>query len=140
MLIVDTEFLFGLNPADRHHNGCRKILEDLSNQLIIPGFAVFEFVLVMLSRKKNVSEARAALEALQKITLKYKVREAKIGLEEIIEGLRVLETYPTKTFFDGMMVAAALLADKEIIGNDESFENVFGLKVQGIPSINSPDR
>lgn len=128
MVVVDTEFLFGLRKDDPRHPECRGILEKASKHLVIPGFAILEIVLVMMSQKKDNSSIRGFLESLLEIKSKYYLEERKIGLEELVKGLEMLETYPNRSFFDAMMAGIALLTDQEILSNDAAFENILQLK------------
>ncbi|MHA2366204.1 MAG: type II toxin-antitoxin system VapC family toxin [Candidatus Hodarchaeales archaeon] len=128
MILVDTEFLFGLRKDDPHYSECRTILEKVPNQLIVPGFAIMEIVLVMMSQQKEISTIRRFLETLLSIIKQNNIKEKKIRLAEIIKGLEILESYPNKTFFDALIIGSALLTDQEILGNDPAFSNIPQLR------------
>ena len=128
MVVVDTEFLFGLRKDDPYHPDCKIILEKGFKHLVIPGFAILEIVLVLMSQKKDNSSIRGFLESLLDIKSEYHLEERKIGLEEIIKGLEILDTYPDRSFFDAMMAGIALLTDQEILSNDGAFKNILQLR------------
>ncbi|MFQ5980984.1 MAG: PIN domain-containing protein [Candidatus Heimdallarchaeota archaeon] len=128
MVVVDTEFLFGLRKDDPHHPECKAILDKDSKHLLIPGFAILEIVLVMMSQKKDTTSIKGFLESLLEIKSQYHMEERKIGLQEFIKGLEILETYPDRSFFDAMMASIALLTDQDILSNDSAFEKIPQLR------------
>ena len=82
----------------------------------------------MMSQKKENSSIRGFLESLVDIKSEYHLEHRKIGLEEIIKGLQILDTYPDRSYFDAMMASITLLTDQEILSNDGAFENILQLR------------
>jgi predicted nucleic acid-binding protein len=54
MPIVDTQFLFALNPKDKHHTGVSNILEKVKageiRNLVVTDTAIFEYCLILRSK------------------------------------------------------------------------------------------
>ena len=122
MVIVDTEFLFGLRKEDKNYLNCREILDKSSKNLEIPGIALLELILVMMSQKKDYKQIHGYLETIAELVNMYDLKEVKLGLHELLFGIKALEEDPSLTFFDGLIIGTAKANQRDILGNDESYQ------------------
>ena len=125
MPVVDTEFLFALNPRDKRH---AKALEMLSMEnLKVPDTALFEFQAVLRARGKNAREIAQAMKALKYIFSK-KIKEVQtISIDLFILQAEIEEKYGL-SYFDGLIAASALSVDGVVISNDKDFDRIEELK------------
>ncbi|OLS18628.1 MAG: hypothetical protein HeimC3_49060 [Candidatus Heimdallarchaeota archaeon LC_3] len=128
MVIVDTEFLFGLRQEDKNYRQCRGIVEKKSQSLEIPGIALLEVILVMMSQQKTFAQILGFLEALLELNTLYSIKEKKMGLKELIEGIKTLESDPSISLFDGLIIGAARMDGKDILGNDPIYQELQDIK------------
>ena len=59
MPVADTQLVFGLNPADRHHRAVMDLIRG-TQRLVVPDTAVLEFTSVLRARGSQVSEVSEA--------------------------------------------------------------------------------
>lgn len=127
MPVVDTDFLFALNPKDRKHQHAMKLIDTLSN-LIVPDSAVIEYQAVLRVRGRSLSQTKLALLALHEALARSKVREAKTIGTSLLAFRAELEEKYGLSFFDSLIAASALALDRELVSDDEAFDRVPDLK------------
>ncbi len=127
MPVVDTDFLFALNPKDRKHQHAMKLIDTLSN-LIVPDSAVIEYQAVLRVRGRSLSQTKLALLALHEALARSKVREAKTIGTNLLAFRAELEEKYGLSFFDSLIAASALALDRELVSDDEAFDRVPDLK------------
>jgi len=125
--VVDTDFLFALNPKDRKHQHAMKLIDTLSN-LIVPDSAVIEYQAVLRVRGRSLSQTKLALLALHEALARSKVREAKTIGTSLLAFRAELEEKYGLSFFDSLIAASALALDRELVSDDEAFDRVPDLK------------
>ena len=127
MPVVDTDFLFALNPRDRKHQHAMKLLDTVSN-LIVPDSAVIEFQAVLRVRGRSLSQTKLALLALHGALARRKVREAKTISTSLLAFQAELEEKYGLSFFDSLIAASVLALDREVVSDDEAFDRVPDLR------------
>lgn len=132
MPVVDTEFLFALNPKDKRH---AKALEMLSMEnLKVPDTALFEFQAVLRARGRNAREITRAMRALKYIFGK-KIKEVQtISIDLFILQAEIEEKYGL-SYFDSLIAASALSVDGVVISNDRDFDRIDELKRVSLSNI-----
>lgn len=132
--VADTEFVFGMRSSDSKHEYVRSILEELERaypdrkkELTIPPLALFEVVIVCMSQGKGIDTIIETLEIINDIISRYKLGILEFNTDQVVKGLAVYGDFKTG-FFDSLMAGLALAHDSIIIGDDEAFLNIAGLK------------
>jgi len=127
MPVVDTEFLFALNPKDCKHQNAIRLLKEVSN-LTVPDTAALEFQAVLRARGRNPSQVKMALLALYEVLKRNNVKEAKtLSLSLLAFQSEIEENYGL-SYFDSLLAASALTLDRQVISDDYAFDKVPGLK------------
>jgi len=127
MPVVDTEFLFALNPKDHKHQNTMKMLETASN-LMMPDSAAIEYQAVLRSRGRDLTQTKLALLALHEALTRKKVREMKTINTSLLAFQSELEEKYGLSFFDSLIAASALTLDREIVSDDDAFDRIPDLK------------
>ena len=127
MPVVDTEFLFALNPKDHKHQNTMKMLETASN-LMMPDSAAIEYQAVLRSRGRDLTQTKLALLALHEALTRKKVREMKTINTSLLAFQSELEEKYGLSFFDSLIAASALALDREIVSDDDAFDRIPDLK------------
>lgn len=128
MPIVDTEFLFALNPGDTKHEGALKMLEDVQNEkmkdLAVTDTAIFEYYSVLRSRGFASEETKSLLDALNKIFEEYSIKEINtINKDLLLRQLSVEADY-NLDFFNSLLAASAENHDHSIISDDKAYDKL----------------
>ncbi len=128
MPVVDTEFLFALNPRNLKHNYALNILREYSGKLLVPDTVLSEFIVVLRSHGKNLQEVKEALKALKKIFSTYNLKEVStINTHLLIIHVDIMKKYGL-TFFDSLIAASTLIVGDTIISDDSDFDKIPDLK------------
>ena len=127
MPVLDTQVLFALSPKDPKHSKVLKILEKRQD-LVVPDTSILEFELVLKGRGRNISETREALLALSEFLSSRGVKEEKTINIDVLVLSSDLQSNSRLSYFDSLVAASALSLDSLIVGDDESFDLVPGLK------------
>ena len=123
MVIIDTEFLFALNETDPKHSKIMTILDNKRKSLKIPSIAIFEYVLVLLSRNTSNETIVESLSVLADIFNEYDLQILKLDISQLIEGLKLRSAYRFG-FFDCLIAGTALASKELLIGDDNIFGNI----------------
>ena len=127
MTVVDTEFLFALRATDPQHDLARRILST-GRPLIIPQIAIIETMLVLLSRGKSKSEVIRFFKALDAVIKNHHMETANFELSQLMEGLLIWRDIGKGGLFDCLIAGAAKEIAGTILGNDDYFVGIPGLK------------
>ncbi|MDI6655546.1 MAG: PIN domain-containing protein [Candidatus Hydrothermarchaeota archaeon] len=122
--VADTEFLFGMRSTDPKHIFVKRILESKPD-LTIPSFAIFEMVVVLLSEGKSKDVIIETLELINSIIKKYNLKVMDLNIKQLTTGLTI---YDRRGLFDSLIAGCALLYDGIVIGDDEHFLGIAGLR------------
>lgn len=133
MPVVDTEFLFALNPKDRKHQYAMKML-GTANNLMMPDSAAIEYQAVLRSRGRSPTQTKLALLALHEALTRSKVEEVKTISTSLLAYQAELEDRYGLSFFDSLIAASALALDREVVSDDEAFDRVPDLKRKPLSS------
>lgn len=127
MPVVDTEFLFALNPKDHKHQHAMKMLDSASD-LMMPDSAAIEYQAVLKSRGRSPAQTKLALLALHEALTRKKVKEAKTISTSLLAYQAELEEKYGLSFFDSLIAASALALDRKVVSDDQAFDRVPDLK------------
>lgn len=127
MTVVDTEFLFALRATDPQHDLARRILSS-GRPLIVPQITIIEALFVLLSRSKSASEVIRYFEALDIVIKNHHLETATFELSQLIEGLKIWRDIGKGGVFDSLIAGAAKEIAGTILGNDDSFLGIPGLR------------
>lgn len=131
MPIVDTQFLFALNPKDKHHTGALNILEKVKigevRDLVVTDTAIFEYYLVLRSRGVELEDIKSLFGALNEILGKYGIKELKTLNKDLFVKQISIEKDHDLNFFDSLLAASAENYDHSIISSDKVYDKL-GLK------------
>jgi len=127
MPVVDTEFLFALNPKDHKHQQAMKMLDSASD-LMMPDSAAIEYQAVLRSRGRSPAQTKLALLALHEALTRKKVKEAKTISTSLLAYQAELEEKYGLSFFDSLIAASALALDRKVVSDDQAFDRVPDLK------------
>ncbi len=126
MPVIDTEFLFALNPNDRRHE---KALKTLSVKgLKVPDTALFEFQVVLRARDRKPDEVASAMKALKYVFESNRIKEVStINADLFVKQAEIEEKYGL-SYFDSLIAASALAVDGVVVSDDAAFDKVPELK------------
>jgi len=133
-VVIDTEFLFALNETDPKHSEIKVILEKKRTNLKIPSVAIFEYILVLLSKNTSNETIIEALTVLTDIFNEYNLQILKLDLSQLIEGLKLRSAYKFG-FFDSLIAGTALASKELLIGDDKIFGQIKELTWQDYQSF-----
>lgn len=134
MVILDTEFLFALNETDPKHPEIKNILEKKRSNLKIPSVAIFEYILVLLSKNISNETIIESLSVLTDIFNEYNLQILKLDISQLIEGLKLRSAYKFG-FFDCLIAGTALASKELLIGDDKIFGQIKELTWQDYQSF-----
>ena len=127
MPVADTQLLFGLNPADRHHRAVMEVI-NRTPLLVVPDTAVLEFTSVLRARGSPLQDVSDACGALMAILLENRVAEARtLGIGMLMDAAG-LECGSGLSYFDAMIAASARSVDSVVVSDDDAFDRVPGLE------------
>lgn len=129
MPVLDTEFLFALNPRDRHHSEAKGLLRALARKevtdVVVPDVALLEFVVTMKSHGFTEEEIKRALLAIKRILLDYRIPVLHaLDIDTLVDALSY-----TNGFFDRLIAAAARRHDSVVISNDNIFDALGVMRI-----------
>ncbi len=128
-VLVETGFLFALNPKDKYHKWALNVLENARNKRIIlyvSPVAPIELSLIMKSEGYSDREIVEVLEAIDDIINRYALPQyplLELGLLAYATELRV--RYPELTFFDSIHASIAIRNSLLYYDLDEVLRNVI---------------
>ncbi len=121
-LLVETDFLFGLNARDKLHPYVLRVLE-LHKQgtltIAISSAAPLEAALVLLSRGFQLDTVTRVLELMRNKLVEYNAENyTSLSCDIIVEALRLRKTFPQLTFFDSIHIATAKTMSLTLVTSD----------------------
>lgn len=125
MPVVDTEFLFGMRANDKKHALVKKILES-RHEIQIPSLAVFEVMVVCLSEGKGSAVAIETLDLIQHVINQHNLRIIPFDVGQLMSGLKIYGG--GIGLFDALIAGVALMHDETVLGDDDDFLGIGGLK------------
>lgn len=136
MYLVETEFLFGVNPKDRRHRQVAEILQLIKRKK--PGdfwacsSAFLEMGLVLKSRKLSADRIEETLFLVKEKLIESNVLEAWLSSDDVIRLHELLRRFDVE-YFDAMHAAIALGRDATLVTNDKVY------KILGVKTISFDD-
>jgi len=126
--MVETEFLFGFQPKDRHYDVVSAVLKAYSAKkpfsLNYPVSAIVEVREVMASHEKSSEERLNALTYIKAKAVSFGLSEVGLFSDDLILCEDLLMQYRFLTFFDGLHAAVALNNRFVVVSNDETYDKL----------------
>lgn len=129
--MVETEFLFGFQPKDKHYNIVSRILKAYAEtkgfSIHYPVSALIEVREVMASHGKSADDRLKALTLIKAKAVASNLSEISLSSDDLILCEEIMAQHPALTFFDALHASVALSNNLTIVSNDEAY-NKIGLK------------
>jgi len=130
--LVETEFLFGFQPKDKHYDLASNILKAYGAtkklfSLYYPVSALVEIREVMASHKKTAEERLNALTFIKTKAVLFGLQEKGLSSDDLILCEDLLMQHRFLTFFDGLHASVALNNKLLIVSNDDVYDEL-GIK------------
>ena len=126
--MVETEFLFGFQPKDKHYDVVSGILKAYMAtkpfSLYYPVSALVEVREVMASHKKDTAERLNALTFIKAKAISFSLPEIGLSSDDLILCEDLLMQHRFLTFFDGLHASVALNNKFSMISNDEIYDEL----------------
>jgi len=126
--MVETEFLFGFQPRDRHYEAVSNILKAFMAikpfSLCYPVSALLEIREVMAGHKKEVAERLNALTFVKAKAVSFGLSEISLSSDDLILCENLMTEHRRLTFFDGLHASVALNNNLSIVSNDEIYDEL----------------
>ena len=126
--MVETEFLFGFQPKDRHYDIVSRILKAYVTTrpfaLYYPVSALVEFRGVMASHKKDASDRLSALTFIKAKAISSGLQEVELSSDDLILCEDLLMQHRSLTFFDGLHASVTLNNGFTIVSNDQIYDEL----------------
>lgn len=126
--MVDTEFLFGFQPKDKHYEVVSKILEAYVTakpfSFYYPVSALLEIREVMASHRKTAAERLNALAFIKAKAVESGLLEIELSSNDLILCEDLLMQHRSLTFFDGLHAAVALNNKFSMLSNDKIYDEI----------------
>jgi hypothetical protein len=127
-LLVETEFLFGFQPKDKHYDVVSSILKAYMATrlftLYYPVSALVEIRGVMPSHKKDAADRLSALTFIKAKALSSGFQELGLSSDDLILCEDLLMQHRSLTFFDGLHASVALNNRLPIVSNDQIYDEL----------------
>jgi len=127
MPIVDTEVLFATSPRDPRHQHALRVFKEVGS-LKASDTAILEFQTVLRARDRETSEVKVALLALHEVLWRNNVEEVKTMNTNLLALQCELEERYMLSYFDSLIAASALVAERQVVSDDKAFDSVPELK------------
>jgi len=139
--MVETEFLFGFQPKDKHYDLVSNILEAYMATRLFPLYypvsALLEVREVLASHRKDTMQRLNALTFMKAKAISSGLQEVELTSDDLILCEDLLMQHDFLSFFDGLHASVALNNGLSVVSNDEvydelgvkrlSFENLLNL-------------
>jgi len=126
--MVETEFLFGFQPKDKHYDVVSSVLKAYmaarSFSLYYPVSALIEIRGVMASHKKDSGERLNALTFIKAKAISSGLLETGLSSDDLILCEDLLMEHGSLTFFDGLHASVALNNKFAIVSNDQTYDEL----------------
>lgn len=134
MAIIDTEFLFALNEEDPKHSKVKLLLQKKTLELKLPITAIYEFIFVLLSKKKAVETIIQSLEVIKDILNEYDIKVLEFNFQQLVAGLQIYNSYKLG-LFDCLIMGTAQAFKEILIGDDRHFKVVKEIECKDYDNI-----
>lgn len=129
--MIETEFLFSLNPDHKFNKRVSKILELVKQDRIevrclASGF--LEAIFVLKSKGMKESIIRSIIAAMISKLKKSGVDKIEPIVVEALVGCMALRELYRITFYDALHASMALRISAVLISNDKVYDNIRGMK------------
>ena len=129
--MVETEFLFGFQPKDKHYDVVSSVLKAYMAakpfSLHYPVSALIEIREVMASHKKDPTERLNALTFIKAKAVSQGLLEIGLFSNDLILCEDLLMQHPFLTFFDGLHASVSLNNKFSMVSNDKIYD-ALGIK------------
>jgi len=126
--MVETEFLFGFQPKDKHYDVVSSILKAYMAtkpfSLYYSVSALVEVREVMASHKKDPAERLNALTFIKAKAISFGLPEMGLSSDDLILCEDLLMQHRFLTFFDGLHASVALNNRFSMVSNDEIYDDL----------------
>jgi len=126
--VVETEFLFGFQPKDRHYDVVSSILKAYAAikpfSLHYSVSALVEIRAVMASHRKAPVERLDALTFIKAKAISSDLLEIGLSSDDLILCEDLLMQHRFLTFFDGLHASVALNNGFPVVSNDEIYDEL----------------
>lgn len=126
--MVETEFLFGFQPKDKHYNVVSSILKTYMATkpftLYYPVSALVELRGVMANHKKDAPDRLSALTFIKAKAISSNLQEVELSSDDLILCEDLLMQHRSLTFFDGLHASVALNNRFTIVSNDQIYDEL----------------
>jgi len=126
--MVETEFLFGFQPKDKHYDVVSNVLKAYSAKkgfsIYYPVSAVVEIREVLASHEKSSEERLNALTFIKAKAVSFGLSEVGLFSDDLILCEDLLMQHRFLTFFDGLHAAVALNNRFVVVSNDETYNKL----------------
>jgi len=124
--MVETEFLFGFQPKDKHYDVVSTVLRTYTAtkpfSLYYPVSALIEIRGVMASHKKDAAERLNALTFIKANAISLGLHEIGLSSDDLILCEDLLMQHRSLTFFDGLHAAVAVNNGFSLVSNDQVYD------------------
>lgn len=129
--MVETEFLFGFQPKDKHYGIVSKILKAYMATKPFPVYypvsALIEIREVMASHGKSAVERLNALIYIKAKAITSNLRELSLSSDDLTLCEEIIAQHINLTFFDALHASVALNNKLSMVSNDEAYDKI-GIK------------
>jgi len=126
--MVETEFLFGFQPKDKHYDVVSSILKAYMAtkpfSLYYPVSALVEIREVMASHKKDTAERLNALTFIKAKAISFGLPEIGLLSDDLILCEDLLMQHRFLTLFVGLHASVALNNKFSMVSNDEIYDEL----------------
>jgi len=126
--MVETEFLFGFQPKDKHYDVVSGVLKAYMAtkpfSLYYPVSALIEIRGVMASHRKDSVERLNALTFIKAKAISFSLIEIGLSSDDLILCEDLLMQHRSLTFFDGLHASVALNNEFSMVSNDQVYDEL----------------
>ncbi len=126
-ILVETDFLFGLNPEDRLHKYVIRLIslhKRKKLQCYLAGTALFEFRTVLYSHGLKSSDVHEAFLIILNTLEENDVDVISVRPKHILSADYLRTRYPELTFFDSLHAGVALEEGIPLASYDRIYERI----------------
>ncbi len=128
-ILVETDFLFGLNVRDKLYPYVIELLERHRKRMVnivLSPAAPLEASLVMLSRGFSLDKVVRVLKLMDAKLIEYKVYSyTPLTLDIMVRALETRSKYPRLTLFDSIHIATAKVTGYTLVTSDKTIARVM---------------
>jgi len=126
--MVETEFLFGFQPKDKHYDIVSNVLKAYIATkpftIYYPVSALLEVREVMASHRKTPADRLHALTFIKTKAIASFLHEVSLSSDDLILCEDLLMQNPSLTLFDGLHASVALNNRLTMVSNDKVYDEL----------------